>query len=45
MGEKEERENGTKYKVNGNRFKIGNGGVPLEFETFNGDVYLKERTN
>jgi hypothetical protein len=43
--EKEKRENGTKYKVKGNRFKIGNGGVLLDFETFNGDVYLKERTN
>ncbi len=43
--EKEKRGNGMRYKVNGNRFKIGNGGVPLDFETFNGDVYLKERTN
>lgn len=43
--EKEERTNGTKYKVKGNRFKIGNGGVFLDFETFNGDVYLKEKTN
>lgn len=31
-----------KYKVNGNRFKIGNGGALLDFETFNGDVYIKE---
>lgn len=43
--EKEERGDGTKYKVNGNRFKIGNGGVLLDFETFNGDVYLKEKIN
>ncbi|MEK6780351.1 MAG: DUF4097 family beta strand repeat-containing protein [Bacteroidota bacterium] len=43
--EKEQQDNGTKYKVKGNRFKIGNGGVLLDFETFNGDVYLKERTN
>lgn len=43
--EKEKRDNGTKYKVRGNRFKIGKGGVLLDFETFNGDVYLKERTN
>ncbi|MBK5278128.1 MAG: DUF4097 family beta strand repeat protein [Bacteroidia bacterium] len=42
---KEERENGTKYKVKGNLFKIGDGGVFLDFETFNGDVYLKERVN
>ena len=45
MVEKEQRTNGTKYKVKGNRFKIGNGGVFLDFETFNGDVYLKEKTN
>ena len=45
MVEKEQRDNSVRYKVNGNRFKIGNGGVPLEFETFNGDVYLKERAN
>ena len=45
MVEKEQRSEGTKYKVKGNRFKIGNGGVFLDFETFNGDVYLKEKTN
>ncbi|MEY4929753.1 MAG: hypothetical protein RI909_477, partial [Bacteroidota bacterium] len=33
--EKKETEKGTKFKVNGNRFKIGNGGVVLDFETFN----------
>lgn len=32
----------TKYKVNGNfGFETGGGGAKLEFETFNGDVYLK----
>jgi hypothetical protein len=37
---------GIKYKVNGNRYKIGNGGgAYLDFETFNGNVYLKEKTN
>jgi DUF4097 and DUF4098 domain-containing protein YvlB len=37
---------GIKYKVNGNRYKIGNGGGAfLDFETFNGNVYLKEKTN
>ncbi len=45
MVEKEQRSEGTKYKVKGNRFKIGNGGVFLDFETFNGDVYLKEKIN
>jgi len=36
---------GIKYKVNGNRYKIRTGGPLLDFETFNGNVYLKERTN
>lgn len=41
--EKKETDKGTKFKVNGNRFKIGHGGVVLDFETFNGDVYIKEK--
>lgn len=36
---------GIKYKVNGNRYKIRTGGALLDFETFNGDVFLKEKTN
>lgn len=43
--EKEQKGSGIKYKVKGNRFKVGNGGVLLDFETFNGNVYLKEKTN
>lgn len=43
--EKAQKGEGIKYKVNGNRYKIGNGGVLLDFETFNGNVYLKEKTN
>jgi len=43
--EKKDAPQGVKYKVNGNRFKIGSGGAFLDFETFNGDVYLKEKTN
>jgi DUF4097 and DUF4098 domain-containing protein YvlB len=43
--EKESGEKEIKYKLNGNRFKIGNGGALLDFETFNGNVYLKEITN
>jgi len=39
----DEKKNGTKYKVNGNRYQVGNGGVYLDFETFNGNVYLKEK--
>jgi DUF4097 and DUF4098 domain-containing protein YvlB len=37
---------GIKYKVTGNRYKIGSGGgAYLDFETFNGNVYLKEKLN
>ncbi len=37
---------GIKYKVTGNRYQIGKGGAAyLDFETFNGDVYLKEKVN
>jgi DUF4097 and DUF4098 domain-containing protein YvlB len=36
---------GVKYKINGNRYKIRTGGPLLDFETFNGNVYVKERTN
>ncbi len=44
--EKKDSDKGIKYKVNGNRFKIGSGGATfLDFETFNGNVYLKEKTN
>jgi hypothetical protein len=41
--ERKQTERGTKYKVNGNQFKIGEGGVLLDFETFNGNVYVKEK--
>ncbi len=40
--EKKAKGDGIKYKVGGNRYKVGNGGVLLDFETFNGNVYLKE---
>jgi DUF4097 and DUF4098 domain-containing protein YvlB len=44
--EKEKDSKGMKFKVNGNRYRIGNGGAAmLDFETFNGNVYLKERAN
>lgn len=42
---KEQEGKATHYKVKGNRFKVGSGGVFLDFETFNGNVYLKEKTN
>jgi len=41
--EKEQRTDGVKYKVNNSRYKISNGGANLDFETFNGNVILKER--
>jgi hypothetical protein len=34
---------GIKYKVGGNRYKVGTGGPFLDFETFNGNAYLKEK--
>ncbi|MBX2916043.1 MAG: hypothetical protein KF856_12305 [Cyclobacteriaceae bacterium] len=40
---KEESTEGLKFKIKGNQFKIGTGGVQLNFETFNGNVYLKEK--
>lgn len=40
--EKKPRKEGIEFKLNGNRYKVGKGGVDLGFETFNGDVYLKE---
>lgn len=43
--EKKKHNSSVKYKVNNNRYKIGSGGAYLDFETFNGDVYLKEKMN
>jgi hypothetical protein len=37
--------NGIRYKIGDNRYRVGAGGILLDFETFNGDVYLKEKTN
>lgn len=36
-------EKGTRYEINGNQFKAGSGGPRLDFETFNGNVYLREQ--
>lgn len=41
--EKYEKGEGIHYKVNGNRYKVRQGGPLLDFETFNGDVYLREK--
>jgi DUF4097 and DUF4098 domain-containing protein YvlB len=41
--EKADEGAGLKYKIDGNRYKIGSGGAFLDFETFNGNVYLKEK--
>jgi hypothetical protein len=44
--EKSEKGEGVKYKVQGNRYQVGgSGGAYLDFETFNGNVYLKEKSN
>jgi DUF4097 and DUF4098 domain-containing protein YvlB len=42
--EQKNSKDGLKFKVKGNQFKIGTGGVQLDFETFNGNVYLKEKS-
>jgi len=41
--EKYSKGEGIAYKVNGNRYKIRGGGPLLDFETFNGDVFLREQ--
>src|SRR5258708_3142579 len=41
--EKKQGKEGTNLKIGGNRFKVGNGGAALDFETFNGDVIVKEK--
>jgi len=43
--QKSERGEGVKYKISGNQYKVGSGGPLLDFETFNGNVYLKEKSN
>jgi hypothetical protein len=40
---KEAHGDGVSYKIDGNRYRIGKGGALLEFETFNGNVYIKEK--
>jgi DUF4097 and DUF4098 domain-containing protein YvlB len=42
--EKKETGKGIKYKVSGSRYRVGKGSAMLlDFETFNGNVYLKEK--
>ncbi|CAN5457731.1 hypothetical protein BH09BAC3_BH09BAC3_15360 [soil metagenome] len=41
--EKSNKGDGIKYRVNGNRYKVREGGPLLDFETFNGDVFLREQ--
>ena len=43
MVEKSSKGEGIRYKVYGNMYKVGSGGPLLDFETFNGNVYLKEK--
>ena len=42
--EKAGQGDGVKYKINGNHYQVGSGGSLLDFETFNGNLYLKEKT-
>ena len=41
--EKASTGSGVSYKLGGSRFKIGSGGPFLDFETFNGNAYIKEK--
>ncbi len=41
--EKYNKGEGIQYKVNGNRYRVRQGGPLLDFETFNGDVFLREK--
>ena len=41
--EKEEGKNGYHVKVGGSKYKIRQGGVLVDFETFNGDAIVKEK--
>jgi hypothetical protein len=43
MREAKKSGDGIKYKIGGNRYKVGAGGVLLDFETFNGNAYIKEK--
>ncbi|MGC4022340.1 MAG: hypothetical protein QM734_10515 [Cyclobacteriaceae bacterium] len=43
MIEKKETNEGYNLKIGRNRFKFGQGGALLDFETFNGDVIVKEK--
>ncbi len=43
--QKDTKSDRTRYKLSGNRFKIGAGGIHLDFETFNGNAYVKELEN
>lgn len=40
---KSDKGKGLSYKLGGSRFKIGPGGPFLDFETFNGNAYIKEK--
>jgi len=40
---KADKGKGVSYKLGGSRFKIGSGGPFLDFETFNGNAYIKEK--
>jgi len=43
--EKKQDGRGILYKIGGRRYHVGKGGILLDFETFNGNVYLKELAN
>ena len=42
--EKRDHGDGIQYKISENSYRVGRGGALLDFETFNGNLYLKEKT-
>jgi hypothetical protein len=41
--EKTQDKEGVRYKLSGNRYSVREGDIHLNFETFNGNVYLREK--
>lgn len=43
--EKMPTDSSVRFKIKDNHYKVRNGGILLDFETFNGNVYVKENKN
>lgn len=40
---REAHSEGIRYKIGGSRYQVGKGGAHLDFETFHGDIYIREK--